>query len=67
MRNLKIFSSLYNGSIGFYGRLLCVTADNEEIKSNDSTILLVLQTYVKALIRAISYFCIRLLTNRMTL
>ena len=50
MRNLKIFSSLYNGSIGFYGRQLCVTADNEEIKSTDSTILLVLQTYVKALI-----------------
>ena len=50
MRNLKIFSSLYNGNIGFYSRQLCVTADNEEIKSNDSTILLVLQTYVKALI-----------------
>ena len=33
MRNLKIFSSLYNGSIGFYGRQLCVTADNEEIKA----------------------------------
>ena len=48
-------------------RYVMAQKSDEVRKSTDSTILLVLQTYVKALIRAISYFCIRLLTNRMTL